>query len=76
MLVALPKILDCHVSSIILDSAIEHEKEVQDIGVHRKLENFVVTLLVMKIFSGFLGVSRACAYFCDSTAGFRIINRK
>jgi|GEM_PF-787769 len=59
--------------SIILDSAIEHEKEVLDIGVHRKLENFVVTLLVMKMFSGFLGASRACAYFRDSTAEFRII---
>ncbi|NQZ32052.1 MAG: hypothetical protein HRU06_12305 [Oceanospirillaceae bacterium] len=57
---------------IILDSAIEREKEVQDIGVQRKLENFVVTLLVMKIFSGFLGASRICAYFRDSTAEFRI----
>ncbi|NRA19385.1 MAG: hypothetical protein HRU05_02795 [Oceanospirillaceae bacterium] len=56
---------------INLDSTIEREKEVQDIGVHRKLENFVVTLLVMKIFSAFLGASRACAYFRDSTAEFR-----
>ena len=44
----------------------------QDIGVHSKLENFVVTLLVMKIFYGFLGASRACAYFRDSTAEFRL----
>jgi hypothetical protein len=55
-----------------LDSAIEREKGVQDIGVHRKLENFVVTLLVMKIFSGFLGVSIACAYFRDSIAEFKL----
>ena len=54
-----------------LDSAIEREKGVQDIGVHRKSENFVVTLLVIKIFSGLLGASRACAYFRDSTAEFR-----
>ncbi len=51
-----------------LDSAIEREKGVLDIGVNRKSENFVVTLLVMKIFSYFLGTSRACAYFRDSTA--------
>ncbi len=55
-----------------LDSAIEHDKGVQDIGVHRKLENFAVTLLVMKTFSGFLGASRACAHFRDSTAEFRL----
>jgi len=58
---------------MILDSAIEREKEVQRIGVHRKLENFVVTLLVMKIFSGLLGASRTCAYFRDSTAESRMI---
>ena len=61
---------------IVLDPAIEREKGVQDIGVHRKLENFVVTLLVIKIFSGFLGISRACAYFRDSTAEFRIIQNR
>ena len=55
-----------------LDSAIEREKEVQDIGVHRKLEDFVVTLLVMKVFSSLLGASRAFAYFRDSTAEFRL----
>ena len=54
-----------------LDPAIECEKGVLDIGVHRKLENFVATLLVMRIFSGFLGASRACAYFRDSTAECR-----
>ncbi len=39
----------------------------------RKSENFVVTLLVMKIFSGLLGASRACAYFRDSTAELGLI---
>ena len=56
---------------INLDSAIEREKGVQDICVHRKLENFEVTLLVMKIFSGFLGASRTCAHYRDSIAEFR-----
>jgi len=57
----------------ILDSAIEREKGVQVIGVHRKSEKLVVTLLVMRIFSGFLGVSRTCAYLRDSIAESRII---
>jgi hypothetical protein len=51
-----------------LDSAIEREKGVQVIGVHRKLKNFVVTLLVMRMFYRFLGASRTCAFFHDSTA--------
>jgi len=54
-----------------LDSAIEREKRVPVIGVHRKLENFVVTLLVMRIFYNLLGASRACASFRDSTAESR-----
>jgi len=60
-------------NSIILNSTIEREKGVQVIGVHMKSEKLVVTLLVMKIFSGFLGASRTCAYFRDSIAEFRII---
>jgi hypothetical protein len=60
--------------SFNLDSAIERGKEVQDMGVHRKTKNFVVTLLVMKIFSGLLGASRASAYFRDSTAECRFNN--
>jgi len=59
--------------TIILDSAIEPEKAVQVIGVNRKSEKLVVTLLVIRIFSDYLGASRTCAYFRDSTAGFRII---
>jgi len=59
--------------AVILDSAIEREKGVKIIGVHRKLENLVVTLLVIKIFYRFLGASRTCAFFRDSTAESRII---
>jgi len=44
---------------------------VQVIDVHRKSEKLVATLLVMRIFSGFLGASRACANFCDSIAESR-----
>jgi len=55
-----------------LDSAIGHEKGVQVIGVHIKPEKLVVTLLVMRIFSGLLGASRTCAYLRDSTAEFRL----
>jgi hypothetical protein len=39
----------------------------------RKSENFVVTLLVMRMFSDSLGVSRVRTYFRDSTADSRII---
>jgi len=46
---------------------------VQVIGVHKKSEKLVVTLLVMRIFSDLLGASRTCAYFRDSTAEFRVI---
>ena len=59
--------------TIILDSVVKFEKAVQEIGVHRKLENLVVTLLVMKIFFSFLDASRACADFRDSTTESRII---
>jgi len=58
---------------IILDSAIEREKGVQVIGVNRKSEKLVVTLLVIRIFSDFLGASRTCADFRASTGGFRIL---
>ena len=61
-------------SLFILESAIEREKEVQDIGVHRKSEIFVVTLLVIRTFFGFLGASRVYAYFRDSTAESRTID--
>ena len=51
-----------------LENAVGRGKDVQDIGVHREFEKFVVTLLVMRSFSNFLGASRACAYFRDPTA--------
>jgi len=63
-------------SSFNLNSTIEGEKEVQVMGVHRKLENFVVTVLVMKIFYSFLGALRTCAFFRDSTAEFRFYSVK
>jgi len=44
---------------------------VQVIGVHRKPEKLVITLLVMIISSGLRGASRTCAYFRDSTAEFK-----
>jgi len=55
-----------------LESAIEREKEVQVDGVHRKSKKLEVTLLVMRIFSGFLGASITCAFFRDSTIEFRL----
>jgi len=54
-----------------LNSALEREKGVPVNGVHRKSEKSVVTLLMMRIFSGFLGASRTSAYFRDSIAEFR-----
>ncbi len=45
----------------------------QDIDVHGRFEKLVVTLLVMRAFSNFLGALRACAYFRDPTAVSRII---
>ncbi len=53
--------------SFNLESSVEREKDVQGIDVHREFEKSVVTLLVMSIFSNFLGVFRACAGFRDST---------
>jgi len=55
-----------------LEPAIEREKGVQVNGVHRKSKKLEVTLLVMRIFSGFLGASRTCAFFRDSTVEFRL----
>jgi len=57
-----------NISSIILDSGVKREKGVQVIGVHRKLENFIVTLLVIKIFYSFHCASRTGAFYRDSTA--------
>jgi hypothetical protein len=60
-------------SSIILETAVGREKDVQDIDVHGEFEKRVVTLLVMSAFSNFPGASRACADFRDPTAVSRIM---
>jgi len=36
--------------SFNLETSVGHEKDVQDIGVHREFLKFVVTLLVMRTF--------------------------
>ena len=59
---------------IILETAVGREKDVQEIDVHRNFEKFALTLLVVRIFSIFLGASRACADFRDPTAGSRLNN--
>jgi len=45
-------------------------------GVHRKSEKLVVSLLVMRIVSDFLGASITCAYFRDSITEFRLSKAK
>jgi hypothetical protein len=57
---------------IILKTAVEREKAVQAIDVHREFKNCVVTLWVMSQFLNFLGA--CCADFRDPTAVFRIIH--
>jgi hypothetical protein len=59
--------------SIILETAVEREKAVQDIYVHREFKKLVVTLWVMRHFFILQGAPRACVDFCDPTAVFRII---
>jgi len=54
-----------------LETSVGHEKDVQDIGVHREFLKFVVTLLVMRTFLNFLGASRACTDYRDPTEVFR-----
>ncbi len=58
--------------NLTLESSVEREKDVQGIDVHREFERSVVTLLVMSIFSDFLGALRACADFRDSTEDSRL----
>jgi hypothetical protein len=58
---------------MILKTAVEGEKDVQDIDVHGRFEKLVVTLLVMRAFSNFPGALRACGYFRHPTAVFRFI---
>jgi hypothetical protein len=63
-------------AEIILKAAVEREKAVQEIDVHRECKNCVVTFWVMSQFLHFLGASRGCADFRDPTAVFRIIQAK
>jgi hypothetical protein len=62
-------------SSIILETAVEGEKDVQDIHVHGRFEKLVVTLLVMRAFSKFPGALRGCGYFRHPSAVFRVMPR-
>ncbi len=58
--------------SLNLKTAVGDKKDVQDSDVQREFEKRVVTLLVMSAFSDFLGASRACAFFRDPAAVFRL----
>jgi hypothetical protein len=55
-----------------LKAAVEREKAVQAIDVHRECNNCVVTFWVMSQLFHFLGASRGCADFRDPTAVFRL----
>jgi len=59
-----------------LKAAVEREKAVQAIDVHRECTNCVVTFWVMSQFLHFLGASRGCADFRDPTAVFRIMQQR
>jgi len=51
-----------------LKTAVEREKAVQTIDVHREFKQYVVTLWVMSQFLNFLGASGGSADFRDPTA--------
>ena len=55
-----------------LETAVEREKDVQHIDMHRLLEKLMVTLLVMRVFSNYLGALRGCADFRNPIAVSRI----
>jgi len=59
-------------NSFNLKAAVEREKAVQAIDVHRECKNCVVTFWVMSQWLYFLGASRGCAGFRDPTAVFRL----
>jgi hypothetical protein len=59
--------------TIILETAVEGEKDVQDIDVHGRFEKLVVTLLVMRAFSNFPGaLTRMFHKFACALAWFLI----
>jgi hypothetical protein len=50
-----PKNIGFHWPKIILETAVEREKAVQEIYVHREFLKLVVTLWVIRDFKSFLG---------------------
>jgi hypothetical protein len=60
---------------IILETSVGRGKGMEDIGVRGESEKFVVTLLVMRDFSGLPGTPRACVDFRDPTEASRIMPR-
>ncbi len=69
-------LLDMRLIGLNLKAAVEREKAVQAIDVHRECKNCVVTFWVMSQLLYFLGASRGCADFRDPTAVFRFNRRK
>ncbi len=59
-----------------LKAAVEREKAVQAIDVHREWKNCVVTFWALSQLVHFLGASRGCADFRDPTAVFRLNPRR
>ncbi len=55
-----------------LKATVGREKAVQAIDVHRECKNCVVTFWVISQLLHFLGASRGCADFRDTTAVFRL----
>ena len=70
-----PQIVHSTQESFILKAAVEREKAVQAIDVHRECTNCVVTFWVMSQILYFLGASRGCADFRDPTAVFMFIEQ-
>jgi hypothetical protein len=69
--------MDLVMVALNLESAVGREIDVQDIEVYREFEKYVVTLLVMSIFSNYLVMRhsdalRACADFSDPTTDSRL----
>jgi hypothetical protein len=60
------------VSRLNLKAAVEREKTLQAIDVHREFTNCVGTFWVMGQLFHFLDTSRGCADFRDPTAVFRL----
>ena len=50
-----------------LETLVGRGKDMQDIGAHGESEKLVVTLMVIRDFSGLPGAPRACVDFRDPT---------